>query len=339
MGNDKLDRRSAKLLTVDADGAIRHLPRAALVFLFSPGDLIVANDAATLPASLNGSHCATGEPIEIRLAGWVSVHDPTQFTAVAFGGGDYRTRTEDRLPPPPLSLGDRLVLGSLAAVVEQLLDHPRLFRLRFLGDRAIVLAGLARYGRPIQYAHLPEPLALWDIWTRIAADPIAFEAPSAGFALDWSTLGAWRRRGIGFAALSLAAGISSTGDPLLDQRLPFDEPYEIPEETAAAIARAQSKRGRIVAIGLRLRRLLFPTNASRMSQSGCDEWARAPPWDKFVGPQAACRRSGATFLAHVCTPPGCRDSGKDYSARSHQASQHDHRQSHGLPPLMCDVSG
>jgi len=26
------------------------------------------------------------------------------------------------------------------------------------------------------------------IWTKIAADPIAFESPSAGFALDWRTL-------------------------------------------------------------------------------------------------------------------------------------------------------
>jgi S-adenosylmethionine:tRNA ribosyltransferase-isomerase len=256
IANDKLDRRPAKLLTVGADGAIRQLPRARLSSLFSPGDLIVANDAATLPASLVGSHCASGKPIEVRLAAWVSVHDPTQFVTIAFGGGDHRTRTEDRLPAPPLSPGDRLVLGPLAAVVEQLLDHPRLFRLRFLGDRATILAGLARHGRPIQYAHLPELLALWDVWTRIAANPIAFEAPSAGFALDWRTLAAWRQRGIGFTTLTHAAGISSTGDPTLDVRLPFDEPYDIPEETAAAIARAQSKRGRIVAIGTTVVRAL-----------------------------------------------------------------------------------
>ena len=28
-----------------------------------------------------------------------------------------------------------------------------------------IWAGLARHGRPIQYAHLPQPLAMWDIWT------------------------------------------------------------------------------------------------------------------------------------------------------------------------------
>ena len=63
-----------------------------------------------------------------------------------------------------------------------------------------------------------EPLALWDVWTAIAAVPVAFEPPSAGFALDWRTLHAWRQRGVGFATLTHAAGISSTGDAALDLR-------------------------------------------------------------------------------------------------------------------------
>jgi hypothetical protein len=39
---DSIDRQSAKLLTVDASGRVRHLPRTSLQSLFSPGDLIVA---------------------------------------------------------------------------------------------------------------------------------------------------------------------------------------------------------------------------------------------------------------------------------------------------------
>src|SRR6516164_2443993 len=116
IGAKRPDRRSAKLLTVDADGGMRQLPRAALASLFSPGDLVIANDAATLPASLKGIHCASGEPIEVRLAAWVAVRDPTRFVAIAFGAGDHRTRTEDRPLPPPLLPADRLSLGPLAAV-------------------------------------------------------------------------------------------------------------------------------------------------------------------------------------------------------------------------------
>jgi S-adenosylmethionine:tRNA ribosyltransferase-isomerase len=49
---DRIDRQLAKLLVVNGAGAISHLPRVALASLFQPGDLVVANDAATLPASL-----------------------------------------------------------------------------------------------------------------------------------------------------------------------------------------------------------------------------------------------------------------------------------------------
>ena len=46
------------------------------------------------------------------------------------------------------------------------LGHPRLVELRFDGTPDAIWAGIARHGRPVQYAHLAEPLALWDVWTR-----------------------------------------------------------------------------------------------------------------------------------------------------------------------------
>ena len=253
---DRPDQHSARLLVVEADGTMRDLPRAGLATLFDPGDLVVANDAATLPASLHGTLVTSGEAIEMRLAGWLSPSAPARFVAIAFGAGDHRTRTEDRLPPPRLSPGNRLRLGPLEAVVERLLDHPRLLELCFPGSPAAVFAGLARHGRPIQYAHVPEPLALWDVWTKIATRPVAFEAPSAGFALDWRTLQTWRRRDVGFATLTHAAGVSSTGDPALNSRLPFDEPYRIPDCTAAQVARAKFRGSRIIAIGTSVVRAL-----------------------------------------------------------------------------------
>ena len=265
----RIDRRFPKLLVAEATGGIRHLPRAALASLFRPGDLLVANDAATLPASLMGVHRPSGELIEVRLAAWVKFRDPTRFVAIVFGAGDHRMRTEDRPPPPPLSLGDRLEFGPLAASVESLLDHPRLIRIRFAGPRARVLQGLARRGRPIQYAHVFEPLALWDVWTKIAADPIAFEPPSAGFALDWRTLERWRERGVAFATLSHAAGLSSTGDAALDRRLPFDECFRISDACASAIQTAKSRAGRVIAIGTSVVRALeLAANADKILPAG-----------------------------------------------------------------------
>ena len=248
----------AKLLVVEAGRHIGHAPRAAFAGLLRPGDLVVANDAATMPASLDGYHAETGAAVEVRLAGRRSLRpeDVGHFSAVVFGAGDYRTRTEDRPAPPPLGAGDRLVLGPLRATVEGLLGHPRLASLRFEGGPDEVWAGLARHGRPIQYAHVPAPLALWDVWTRIAGPPVAFEPPSAGFALDWRALAEMRRRGAEFASVTHAAGISSTGDEKLDRLLPFDEPYHIPEATARAVRRAKSQGGRVVAVGTSVVRAL-----------------------------------------------------------------------------------
>src|SRR5712691_9047719 len=160
----------AKLLAVDARGRIDHLPRSAFVDLLRPGDHVIANDAATLPASLHGNHVATGERIEVRLAGRrsLAVDDVRHFSAIVFGTGDFRTRTEDRPPPPRLAPGDRLTLGPLSATVEHTLGHPRLVSLRFDGTPDTIWAGLTRHGWPIQYAHVPTPLALWDVWTPIA---------------------------------------------------------------------------------------------------------------------------------------------------------------------------
>ncbi len=248
----------AKLLVVDARGRIGHLPRSALADLLKPGDHVIANDAATLPASLHGKHVPTGGRIEVRLAGRrsLAVNDVRHFSVVVFGAGDFRTRTEERPPPPRLAPGDGLALGPLPATVERILGHPRLVSLRFEGTPDAIRAGLARHGRPIQYAHVPVPLALWDVWTPIAGPPVAFEPPSAGFALDWRMIAAMRVRGVSFDTITHAAGLSSTGDGELDRRLPFDEPYRIADSTAAAIRRTQAKGGRIIAIGTTVVRAL-----------------------------------------------------------------------------------
>lgn len=250
--------QDARLLGVDGAGGITHHWRTDLSSLLRPGDLLVANDAATMPASLAGRHRRSGEAIEVRLASRRSlvVEDVRAFGAVVFGAGDFRTRTEDRARPPRLDGGDVLELGPLEATVTRALGHPRFVEIAFSGTPDAIWAGLARHGRPVQYAHVQEPLALRDVWTRVAALPVAFEPPSAGFVIDWHLLDLLRARGIEFATLTHAAGLSSTGDPVLDARLPFDEPYHLPASTVEAIGRARSRQGRVVALGTTVARAL-----------------------------------------------------------------------------------
>jgi hypothetical protein len=138
----------AKLLVVDAEGRMKHAQRSRFVDFLQPGDLVIANDAATLPASLHGVHMRSGADIEVRLAARSSLAagDIHTFSAVIFGAGDFRTRTEDRLPPPPLIPGDRLAFASaikevepLMARVDALLGHWRLVRLVFEGSASTIL--------------------------------------------------------------------------------------------------------------------------------------------------------------------------------------------------------
>ena len=248
----------AKLLAVDARGNVQHLPRSRFADLLRPGDLVVANDAATLPASLTGRHARTNRYVEVRLAGRRSLEAAgiRDCTAIVFGRGDFRMRTEDRPLPPQLNAGDELLLGPLRATVKALAGHPRLVELVFSGSIDEIWEGLARHGRPIQYSHVGAPLHLWDVWTVVAGPPVAFESPSAGFALDWGILTLLRERGVRFATLTHAAGISSTGDAELDQLLPMDEPYRIPPSTVLEVKRARSDGRRIIAIGTTVVRAL-----------------------------------------------------------------------------------
>lgn len=263
----------ARLLMLDSQGQITQVRRSTFPDLLRPGDVVVANDAATLPASLFGVHNRSGRRIEVRLAGRDSIRpdEVKRFSAVIFGEGDYHTPTERRPSPPELHPGDTLQLGPLKATVLRLLGHARLVSIRFEDHSFRIWEGLARHGRPIQYSHISAPLAIWDTWTPIAGPPVAFEAPSASFILDWRTIDAIRRRGVHFATITHSAGISSTGDEELDARLPLDEPYRIPESTARSIQTALAVGGRVIAIGTTVVRALehaFSVHGSARESTG-----------------------------------------------------------------------
>jgi S-adenosylmethionine:tRNA ribosyltransferase-isomerase len=243
-----------RLLAVDAGaGAVEEMRLVELPRLLEPGDLLVVNDAATLPASLAGS--ASGEPLEVRL---LSEREGGAWDAVLLGAGDWRTPTERRPPPPALQAGERVAMaGGLSAAVEGVSPlSPRLVSLRFDLPRDALFAALYAAGRPVQYAHLRAPLDLRDVQTPFAARPWAAEMPSAGRPLTWDLLSRLRRGGVAVAALTHAAGLSSTGDPDLDAALPLPERFEIPPATVSALGAARRRAGRIAAVGTTVVRAL-----------------------------------------------------------------------------------
>jgi S-adenosylmethionine:tRNA ribosyltransferase-isomerase len=242
-----------RLLHVDrAAGAVRDRRIDDLPALLRRGDLLVVNDAATLPASLGGH---AGTPIEVRLCG----ESPSgTWRAVLFGAGDWRTPTEHRPPPPALPAGARIVFArDLAATIESSSAiSPRLVELRFDRRGDVLWSALYRHGRPVQYAYEPEPLPLARVQTPYASRPWAAEMPSAGRPLRPSRLSALARHGVRIVWLTHAAGLSSTGDPALDAALPLPERYDIPASTATAIGETRAAGNRVIAVGTSVVRAL-----------------------------------------------------------------------------------
>ncbi|HEY4102947.1 MAG TPA: S-adenosylmethionine:tRNA ribosyltransferase-isomerase, partial [Polyangiaceae bacterium] len=172
-----------RLLVVDperaafADFSIADLPQ-----FLEPGDSVVLNDAATLPASLRAA-----EELELRL---MSELEDGTWLALTFGRGDSSVPTEARGAPRVLLPGERLEFGFglCARVVWVEQGSTRFVRIAFEQQGSALWQALYRAARPIQYAYLARPLALWDVQNGFASRPWAFEPPSAAKPLTFETL-------------------------------------------------------------------------------------------------------------------------------------------------------
>jgi S-adenosylmethionine:tRNA ribosyltransferase-isomerase len=204
-----------RLLHVDPTRGTYHDAQIGeLARLLRPGDLLILNDAATLPASLVG--WSPRGPLELRLAGPPGASE--LWPAVLFSAGSWRDRTEERRPPPRLEPGMRIELeakgdgrGLAAEIVSVSSLSPRLVEMRFDLQGEALWTALFRVGRPVQYSYLRGPLPLWHVQTPFAARPLAVEMPSAGRTLRVSLLRTLAARGVAVAAVTHAAGLSSTG--------------------------------------------------------------------------------------------------------------------------------
>jgi S-adenosylmethionine:tRNA ribosyltransferase-isomerase len=263
-------REGARLLVLDGqppgfrDSMIADLPN-----LLEPGDLLVVNDAATLPASL-AARTSSSRSIEIRLVRYLRGAD---WQAVLLGEGTWRTPTELRDPPETLAVGAVLTLGGVvsAEIVNVSATSDRLVTIRFSVRGVEMWTAIYVYGKPIQYAHLSNDLSLWSVQTSYAARPWAAEMPSAGQPLSWKILFEMKRRGIGIARVTHAAGLSAVGDEDLDDSLPLPERFDIPQSTIHAVRACRGRGGRVVAVGTTVVRALegcFATHGQLVAGEG-----------------------------------------------------------------------
>lgn len=252
----RADKTNVRLLAVSReatagikDGFIEDLPDH-----LQRGDLLVVNDAATLPASLHGRDGENNQ-LEFRLTAQLNQQ---VWQAVAFGDGDWRTPTEERPAPHHFREGEVITIAPnfRATVLGKDQLSGRLLNLEFNLSGEELWRNLYQYGKPVQYSYLNNALRLWSVQNIYSSRPWAVEMPSAGQALTWRLLLALIRKGVQIVPLTHSAGLSSTGDLSIDRALPLAEKFEIPAATMKAVRRTKAGGGRVIAAGTSVVRAL-----------------------------------------------------------------------------------
>jgi S-adenosylmethionine:tRNA ribosyltransferase-isomerase len=271
--NDKTD---VKLLVVKDDGiedsSIERLPDH-----LRSGDLLVVNDAATLPASLPARD-ARNNLVEIRLTTQL---DERVWQAAVFGAGDWRMQTEDRPAPPRFAEGDEILIApdfrARISGADRLSE--RLLNLEFDLSGEELWRNLYRYGKPVQYSYLNDELKLWSVQNVYSSRPWAVEMPSAGHAFSWRLLLKLIRKGVRVVPLTHGAGLSSTGDAKIDRALPLAERFEIPASAMEAVRQTIAGGGRVIAVGTSVVRAL---ESASLGLSGFTSLKLGPGYERKV---------------------------------------------------------
>lgn len=251
----RTSRRSAnaKLMVLDPCRVeAQHVQLKDLPQQLVSGDVLVFNDAATIPASL--FFAVDGESFELRLISNISdeFYSPHKWRAIVYHGGSWRDKTEARRLVDP-----KFVRVSLTKNVTLILSQKNGFlEAEFIGSSQEIWDVIMKQGHPIQYSYHKCDLELWDIQTIFASRPLAIEAPSAAFHFDWQVIKQLKVRGVEVVFLTHASGISSTGNVDIDTQLPFPERYFLPERTVQAVTKAKVENRRVIAVGTSATRAL-----------------------------------------------------------------------------------
>jgi S-adenosylmethionine:tRNA ribosyltransferase-isomerase len=202
----------------------------------SPGDLLVVNDSATLPAALPALR-ADGGAVDLHL----STPDPSNpsrwVVEVRSDGHRARARAETLQLPH----------GGKARLIAPYLSPNRLW-IAQLDLPEPLLDYLDHHGAPIRYAHEPTARPLEDHQTIFATHPGSAEMPSAGRPFTKRALTRLRERGIGVQRITLHTGVSSQERG----ERPYPERFAVSRHTAERVNAAQ----RVIAVGTTVVRAL-----------------------------------------------------------------------------------
>jgi S-adenosylmethionine:tRNA ribosyltransferase-isomerase len=237
-GDDPAD--VALLVASRSDNTLTHACFTELGRFLRPGDLLVVNTSATLPAALPAR--LDGDEIELHLS-----------TPALGRDWVVELRTADRRPLRGPRMGARVELpaGATAELLAPYLGSGRLSVARLsLGEP--VEDYLRHHGHPIRYEHTPADLPIDAYQTIFARDPGSAEMPSAARPFTPELVTELVARGIVFAPVTLHCGVSS----LEAGERPYPERYSVPPETVRLADAVHAWGGRVIAVGTTVVRAL-----------------------------------------------------------------------------------
>ncbi|MEU8148512.1 S-adenosylmethionine:tRNA ribosyltransferase-isomerase [Nonomuraea sp. NPDC048901] len=230
-----LTRDSVRLLVSRGHLPPEHRRFTDLPGLLDPGDLIVVNNSATLPAAIRLDRLAVHFSTAREDGTWlVELRRRTSKSSEPYGGGE---------PGEWLPLPGRATLR----LIER--ETPRLWRARLDRD---VEAYLRDHGVPIRYSYVSRDWPLDAYQTVFATVPGSAEMPSAARPFTAELVTALVARGVGIAPITLHTGVAS---PEKDEP-PYAERYEVPAATARLVNLTTANGGRVVAAGTTVVRAL-----------------------------------------------------------------------------------
>jgi S-adenosylmethionine:tRNA ribosyltransferase-isomerase len=252
-----LRRDEVRLLVARRDsGRIEHAQFRDLPRFLAPGDLIVVNTSATLPAALPA---ARGDGTELLL------HVATQAPQMP---GDRWWVVELR-EARDVEVGEHVDVGGGASfeIAAPYAGGTRLWLARFDGDEPLP-THLSRHGRPIRYAYVPDEWPLADYQTAFALQPGSAEMPSAGRPFTADLITRLVARGTLVAPLVLHTGVSSPER----HEPPYPERYAVPPTTARLVNHVRRTGGRVIAVGTTVVRALETAADPDGTVTASDGW-------------------------------------------------------------------
>ena len=242
--------------------------------LLEPGDIVVVNTSATLPAALDGRrpdgrmavvHVSTtlddgSWVVEVRrVDGTGSDPDVVVGTDLELPG-DVRLRLDESYPEPGLAAS-------------------RLWRATVTPGTALPTY-LARHGRPIAYSYVNGRFPLADYQTVFATHQGSAEMASAARPFTAPLVVRLVARGITVAPIMLHAGVSSPEA----HEAPAPERFDVPASTARLVNDARTAGRRVVAVGTTVVRALESAAAPDGTVHSARGWT-----DVVLGPDRPVR--------------------------------------------------